>query len=424
MPHTLAEKILLAHSDVADLAPGDIVMVRCDLVMANDVSGPVAFRMMEKMGASTVFDPAKIVMVADHFAPAKDARSADLQRQLKEWSDRHGVTYYGQGRGGIEHTVLVEDGWIVPGTVIAGGDSHTCTYGALGAFGSGLGSTDIAACLVFGSFWQTVPATIEVTFTGAKRPFVTGKDLILAVIDAIGVGGGTYTVLEFVGPGAAALTIDERLAVANMAVEAGAETGLFPADEVTAAYLAGRTDRPWQPERSDPDASFARRVRIDLDGVPPLIALPHSPGNVVPVAEAAGRKIDQVYIGNCANGTMTDLRQAASILAGNRVHPDVRAIIVPASQKVYREALAEGLIDQFVAAGAIVSTPTCGACFGGHMGVLAAGERAVATTNRNFKGRMGSADAEVYLANAYVAAAAAVAGEIIDPSAVAEGVPA
>ncbi|MDI3340865.1 MAG: 3-isopropylmalate dehydratase large subunit [Sphaerobacter sp.] len=424
MPHTLAEKILLAHSDVADLAPGDLVTVRCDLVMANDVSGPIAFRMMEKMGATKVFDPAKIVMFADHFAPAKDARSADLQRQLKAWSEAHGVTHYGQGRGGIEHTVLVEDGWVVPGMVIAGGDSHACTYGALGAFGSGLGSTDIAACLVFGSFWQMVPATIQVEFTGSKRPFVTGKDLILAVIAELGVGGGTGAVLEFVGPAVPALSIDERLAVANMAVEAGAEAGFFPADEVTAAYLAGRTDRSWQAARSDPGASFARRVRIDLDAVPPLIALPHSPGNVVPVTEAAGQPIDQVYIGNCANGTITDLRQAAAILAGRQVHPRVRAIIVPASQKVYRQALAEGLLDQFVAAGAVVSTPTCGACFGGHMGVLAAGERAVTTTNRNFKGRMGSPGAEVYLANAYVAAAAAVAGEIVEPSAVAEGVPA
>src|SRR6478672_2604026 len=316
MSHTLAEKILLSHCDADDVRPGEVVMARCDLVMANDVSGPVAFRALEKMGATEVFDPAKVVMVADHFMPAKDARSAALQKRLKEWSDAHRVTFYGQGRGGIEHTLLCEEGWIRPGMIIAGGDSHTCTYGAVGAFGTGLGSTDIAACLAFGEFWQAVPTTIRVEFTGEKRAFVTGKDLILAVIDEIGVGGGTNAVLEFVGAGAEALSIDERLAVANMAVEAGAETGLFPADETTAAYLDRRGAGSWASECSDPDASFAREVRVDLDELPPLIALPHLPGNVAPVSDVAGVKIDQVYVGNCANGTMTDLRQTASILRG------------------------------------------------------------------------------------------------------------
>ena len=390
-------------------------MVRCDVVMANDVSAPIAFRAMEKMGATKVFDPSRVVMVADHFAPAKDARTAELLKRMKEWSDRQGVTFYGQGRGGIEHTLLCEEGWIVPGSVIAAGDSHTCTYGALGAFGTGLGSTDIAACLVFGEFWQAVPGTIRVEFTGKKRRFVTGKDLILAVIGEIGVGGATNAALEFVGDGAAALSIDERLAVSNMVVEAGAETGFFPADEKAAEYLAGRTDRPWQPDASDSDAEFVREVTIDLSGLPPLIALPHLPGNVVAIDEAAGTKIDQVYIGNCANGTMTDLRQTAEVLRGHTVHPDTRMIVVPATQSIYREAMSEGLLDLFVEAGAMVSTPTCGACFGGHMGVLAAGERAITTTNRNFRGRMGSPEAEVHLANAYVAAAAAVAGEIVSP---------
>lgn len=416
MAHTLAEKILLAHADADDVAPGDVILVRCDLVMANDVSGPVAFRAMEKMGAERVFDPAKVVMVADHFMPAKDARSAALQKRLKEWSDEQGVTFYGQGRGGIEHTLLAEEGWITPGIVLAGGDSHTCTHGALGAFGTGLGSTDIAACLALGEFWQVVPDTIRVEFRGRKRPFVTGKDLILAVIDLIGVAGGTNKVLEFTGPGAAELTVDERLAVANMAVEAGSETGLFPADDVTAAYLGTRTERAWNAERSDDDASFAGELRIDLDELPPLVACPHSPGNVVPVSDAAGVKIDQVYIGNCANGTMTDLRQTAEMLRGHSIHPDTRAIVVPATQDIYRRALAEGLLDVFVECGAIVSTPTCGACFGGHNGVMGAGENALTTTNRNFRGRMGSGEAGVFLANAYVAAAAAVAGEIVDPS--------
>jgi len=413
---TLAEKILLAHSDVDDLSPGDIVMVRCDVVMTNDISGPMAFRAMEKMGAKTVFDPAKVVVVPDHFVPAKDTRSAELQKLLREWSKDQGVAYYEQGRGGIEHTVLVEEGWVVPGSVIAGGDSHTCTYGALGAFGTGLGSTDIAACLATGSFWQAVPGTIRVEFTGTKGRFVTGKDLILAVIAEIGVDGGTNMALEFVGDGAETLTVDERLAVANMAVEAGSETGFFPADDTVADYLDGRTDRPWTAERSDPDAEFARDVRIDLDRLPPLVALPHSPGNVVPLDQAAGRPIDQVYIGNCSNGTITDLRQAAEMLRGRRVHDRTRAIIVPASQRVYRQALAEGLLDLFAEAGALVSAPTCGACFGGSGGVLAPGENAVTTTNRNFRGRMGSSEAGVHLANAWVAAAAAVAGEIVDPA--------
>jgi 3-isopropylmalate/(R)-2-methylmalate dehydratase large subunit len=416
MRQTLVEKILRAHTDAAEVSPGEIIMVRCDVVMANDVSGPVAFRAMERMGARRVFDQEKVVMVADHFTPAKDAASAGLLRSLEDWCVAHGVTFYGQGRGGIEHTLLCEEGWVVPGAVIAGGDSHTCTYGALGAFGTGLGSTDLAFCLAFGEFWEVVPGTIQVAFEGRKRPFVTGKDLILAVIAHIGVAGGVDQVLEFVGSGAESLTVDERLAVANMAVEAGAETGLFPADETTAAYLRGRTTRPWKAERSDPDASFVQRLCIRLEEVPPLVAAPHSPGNVLPVEEARGTRIDQVYIGNCANGTLTDLRQAAEVLRGRRVHPRVRAIVVPATRAVYRQALREGLIEVFLEAGAIVAPPTCGACFGGHMGVLAGGERAMTTTNRNFRGRMGSRESEVYLANAWVAAAAAVAGEIVNPA--------
>lgn len=421
MAHTLAEKILLAHADVDDVRPGDVVMVRCDVVMANDISGPVAFRAMRTMGVERVFDPERVVMVADHFMPAKDTRSAELQRRLEQWSREQGVTFYGQGRGGIEHAVLCENGWVVPGSVIAGGDSHTCTYGALGAFGTGLGSTDIAHCLAFGEFWQAVPATIRVELSGEKGRFVAGKDLILAVLAELGVGGGTNAVLEFVGPGAEALSIDDRLAVANMAVEAGAESGLFPADDAVAAYLDGRTERAWSAERSDDDAEFARVVEIDVGAIVPLVALPHLPGNVVPATEARGTRVDQVYVGNCANGTLTDLRQTAEILRGQSVHPQTRMIVVPASQRIYLEALREGLLDVFVEAGAMVSTPTCGACFGGGMGVLAPGERAVTTTNRNFRGRMGSNEAEIYLANAYVAAAAAVAGEIVDPADVLTG---
>ncbi len=416
MPRTLAEKILLAHCEADDLAPGDFVMVRCDVVMANDLSTPYAARTLAEMGVERVFDQEKVVLVADHFMPAKDTRSAELQKAMKDWARAQGVAFYDQGRGGIEHAVLVEEGWVVPGSVIAGADSHTCTYGALGAYGAGMGATDIAGCMALGAFWQIVPGTIVVEFTGEKGRFVTGKDLILAVIAEIGVAGATNMALEFVGPAASALSVDERLAVSNMAIEAGADTGLFPADDVTEAYLAGRTARAWTPERSDPGAEVARRVPIDVGSLPPLVATPHSPGNVVPLEEVTGRKIDQVYIGNCANGTMTDLRQAAEMLRGRTVHPDSRAIVVPASQRIYREALAEGLLDLFAEAGCIVSTPTCGACFGGHSGVLAAGETAITTTNRNFRGRMGSPEAGVYLANAWVAAAAAVAGEIVDPA--------
>jgi 3-isopropylmalate/(R)-2-methylmalate dehydratase large subunit len=415
MALTLTEKILLAHTDRDELTPGEVVLVRCDVVMANDVSGPVAFRAMRKMGAERVFDPSKVVMVADHFMPAKDARSAGLQKSLKDWSDAQGVTYYGQGRGGIEHTLLAEEGWVTPGIVLAGGDSHTCTHGALGAFGTGLGSTDIAACLALGEFWQAVPETILVRLSGSRTKYVTGKDVILAVIERIGVAGGTNQVLEFSGEGAAGLSMDERLAVANMAIEAGAETGLFAADEVTAAYLEGRARRAWTAEASDPGAHFSDVLEIDLSALGPLISKPHSPGNVVPVADITGTKIDQVYIGNCSNGTMTDLRQTAEMLRGHKVHADTRAIIVPATQDIYLQAMAEGLLEVFIEAGAIVSTPTCGACFGGHNGVMGPGENALTTTNRNFKGRMGSGEAGVFLANAYVAAAAAVAGEIVEP---------
>ncbi len=415
MAHTLAEKILLNHTDADDLAPGDIISVRCDLVLANDVSGPVAFNAMERMAADRVFDPDKVVMVADHFMPAKDIRSAELQKRLREWSLEQGVHFFDQGRGGIEHAVLIEEGFVVPGMVIPGGDSHTCTYGAVGAFGTGLGSTDIAGCLALGEFWQSVPGTILVELTGSRRRCVGGKDVILAVLAEIGVDGGNDAVLEFVGPGAATLTMDDRRAVSNMAVETGAETGLFPADEVTEAYLEGRTEMPWNKEQSDPDAEFTKRLQIDLDALGPLVARPPSPGDVAAVTEVTGRKVDQVYVGNCANGTITDLRQVAEVLGGRKVHRGTRAIIVPSSQQVYRQAMEEGLLEIFAAAGAVVSTPTCGACFGGHMGILAPGETAVATTNRNFVGRMGSDRARVYLANAWVAAAAAVTGEIVDP---------
>jgi 3-isopropylmalate/(R)-2-methylmalate dehydratase large subunit len=419
MGYTVAEKILLSHSDVDHVEPGQVVMVRCDVVLANDVTGPIAFRQMEKMGTDEVFDRSKIVMVADHFAPAKDERSAILIKRLKEWSLAHEVVYYDQGRGGIEHTLLVQEGWVVPGSLIVGGDSHTCTHGAIGAFSSGLGSTDIAHCIVFGDFWEAVPGTIQVTVKGEKSSFVTGKDVILAVIGQIGAGGGTDNVLEFVGPGVQSLSMDERLAVSNLAVESGSETGIFPADETTATYLKDRTDKKWDAVHSDPDATYSRKIEVDFDRLEPLVAKPHNPENVVPVSELVGTPVHQVVVGNCANGTMTDLRQAAQMVKGKQVHERTRMIVVPATQKIYREAMAEGLIDILVEAGAAISTPTCGPCFGGHTGVLAPGENSLATTNRNFKGRAGSPEASVYLGNAFVAGAAAVAGEIVNPAEVA-----
>ena len=415
MPMTLVEKLISRHLKGQPVVPGQVVMLPCDVVLGNDASTNGAIAVLHDMGADRVFDSAKIVTVADHFAPAKDVQSAILLQSMERWAKQQGVAFYAQGRGGIEHTVLIEEGWVVPGTVIAGGDSHTCTYGALGAFGTGVGITDLAGCMAVGAFWQAVPKTIRVIVEGRLQACVAGKDVILAVLAQIGVAGATGCVLEFDGPGAAALSIEDRMAVSNMAVEAGAETGFFPADGVTRSYLDGRTAKPWEELRSDPDARFARELTVDVDALGPMVALPHLPGNVTPVSQARGLPVDQVYIGNCANGTMTDLRQAASILRGRKVRDGTRAIIVPASQRVYRQALAEGLLDLFAAAGASVSTPTCGACFGGHNGVLAPGERAVSNTNRNFRGRMGSPEAEVVLANAYVAAAAAVAGQVIDP---------
>ena len=337
-------------------------------------------------------------MVADHFAPAKDERSAILIKRLKEWSLEHGVVFYDQGRGGIEHNLLVQEGWVVPGSVIVGGDSHTCTHGALGAFSSGLGSTDIANCIVFGEFWEAVPGTIQVDVSGEKGRFVTGKDVILAVIGQIGAGGGTDNVLEFVGPGVKSLSIDERLAVSNLAVESGLRDGHLPGRRddrpPSSTGAPRRTGSPFTPI---PTRATAQQLEVDFDRLEPLVAKPHNPENVAPLSEVAGTPIHQVVVGNCSNGTMTDLRQAAEMVKGKQVHERTRMIVVPATQKIYREALAEGLIDTLVEAGAAISTPTCGPCFGGHTGALAPGENSLATTNRNFKGRAGSPEACVYL---------------------------
>ena len=414
--HTLAEKLLLAHCDADDVAPGDVISARCDVVLVVDGTGAPAARMMRDMGAERVFDPARVVAVCDHYTPAATVFMAERQRFLHGWAREQGVHYYGQGRGGIEHALLAEEGWLVPGALVASQDSHTCTAGGLGAYGAGLTLFDLAAALAFGEVWLEVPATIRVELVGTRGRWVAGKDVVLALLAELGVAGALGCVLELDGPGAATLSVDDRLAVANMAVELGADTALFPADSVTAAYLEGRARGPWTPARSDPGATFARTVRLDLSRLGPLVALPHSPGNVVPVAEAAGTPVDQVYIGNCGNGSRSDLRQAAELLAGRQVHRRTRAIVVPATQAVYRAALGEGLVETFVAAGCVVAPPSCGACFGGHSGVLAAGEACVSNTNRNYRGRMGSGEARVFLASSWVAAAAAVAGEIIHPA--------
>jgi 3-isopropylmalate/(R)-2-methylmalate dehydratase large subunit len=421
-PQTIAQKILTAHG-VADPTPGAFGLARVDLVMANDVSGSVAISEFERIGTERVFDPARVALFADHFAPAKDTRSAALLGRLRRFANQQGIDQYWETgatpNGGIEHTVLAEEGLVAPGDLIAGGDSHSCTYGAFGAFGTGVGSTDIASVLALGELWVRVPASISTKYHGLRDAHVTGKDLILAFLARRGVAGARNAAVEFTGSVIDETSIDERMALCNMAVEAGAKTGIVPADQTTIDWLAGRIQgREPAPVTADPDADYADEVIVDVTGMRPLVACPHSPANVRGVDELDAIHVDQVYVGNCSNGTLTDLRQLCRALGTSRVARGTRLIVVPASQRVYLQALTEGLIAQIVEAGGAVSMPTCGACFGGHTGILDAGEVAVTTTNRNFRGRMGHAESAVYLANAYVAGASAVAGEIVDPRAV------
>ena len=418
---TAAEKIFEAHTVEGTPRAGQFVTARVDRVLLNDVSGPVAFRQMRAMGADRVADPSRVVLVNDHFVPPKDVASAANLTVMRQFAREQGIEhFYDFTEGGIEHTLLPERGLVAPGELIAGGDSHTCTYGAFAALGTGLGSTDMAALLALGELWFQVPHTLRYDVVGSKRPFVSGKDLILYLIGRFGVDGATYMCMEFAGDGMAQFNMDERMAICNMAVEAGAKTCIVEPDEVTRRWASGMAfNRPVREVRSDPDAEFAARHTVKLDELVPLVACPHSPGNVRPVEEVRGVRVHQVYIGNCSNGTLTDLRQAAQVVRGKRVAKGVRAIVVPATQAIYRQAMAEGLLAVLMEAGFIVSAPTCGACFGGHMGVLDRGEVAVATTNRNFRGRMGHPESQVYLANAYVAAAAAIAGELVAPQAVA-----
>lgn len=420
MAMTIAEKILARAAGRSEVHAGEFLTVRADRVLTNDIMTPVTEQALAAMGVKRLADPDRVVVVADHFVPPKDALASDLLRKLREFAAKYEVGhFYDVGRGGIEHALLPQEGLVRPGDVIIGADSHTCTMGAFGAFGTGMGATDMAALMALGTTWLRVPETVRFEFAGRPDPFVTGKDLILRALAETGVSGATYMAMEFGGEAVHGLNIDERAALCNLAVEGGAKTGLVDADEKTRAWAAEHVPGEGVFFTPDPDATYARVYRVDVSGMQPLVAVPFLPANVKPVDEVAGVKVVQVYLGNCANGTITDLRQAASLLRGRSVAPGVRMIVVPATQRVYQQAMKEGLIDVFIDAGAAVSTPTCGACFGGHNGVLAKGEAALATTNRNFRGRMGDPESQVYLANAYVAAATAIAGRIINPAAIA-----
>ncbi|HIE12207.1 MAG TPA: 3-isopropylmalate dehydratase large subunit [Desulfotomaculum sp.] len=417
-PQTVTQKILAAHAGKEFVEPGELVSAKVDVLLANDITAPLAIREFERIGVQ-VFDPAAVVMVPDHFTPNKDIKSAEQAKVVRDFARRHGLpNYYEVGRMGIEHCLLPEQGLVVPGDVIIGADSHTCTYGALGAFATGVGSTDLAAAMALGETWFKVPESLKFVFAGRPGPWVGGKDLILYAIGQIGVEGALYCAMEFTGPVIDGLSMDGRFTICNMAVEAGAKNGIIPPDEKTEAYVQGRGQRPYKLFKSDPDAAYKKVYKYDVTDLEPCVAFPHSPDNVRPVSEAGDVKIDQVVIGSCTNGRLEDLRVAAKVLGGRQVHKDVRLIIIPCTQEIYRQALKEGLIETFIAAGAAVSTPTCGPCLGGHMGVLAKGERAVATTNRNFIGRMGHPESEVYLANPAVAAASAIAGWIVSPEGV------
>jgi 3-isopropylmalate/(R)-2-methylmalate dehydratase large subunit len=420
MRSTMAEKILASHAGLEAVHAGQFVEASVDIVLGNDITAPIAIREFEKLAGDgerlRVFDPERVVLVADHFAPNKDIKSAEQCVVMRRFAQQQNLPhYYDVGCMGIEHVLLPEEGLVVPGDVVVGADSHTCTYGAMGAFATGVGSTDIAVAMATGRLWMRVPETIRIVYHGELQPWVGGKDLILHTIGQIGVAGARYMAIEFAGPAIDALSMEGRLTMANMAIEAGAKAGLFAVDGTTRAYVDGRALRSYRSYQADPGASYARLVEIDAGQIEPQVAFPHLPENSRPVSQAGDVPIDQAIIGSCTNGRLEDLRVAASVLRGRRVGPGVRCIVIPGSQRVYLDALREGLLEAFVEAGAAVSTPTCGPCLGGHMGVLAAGERAVSTTNRNFRGRMGHPDSEVYLAGPAVAAASAIAGRIAHP---------
>ena len=417
MGMTMTQKILARHAGLPAVEAGQLIEASLDLVLGNDITAPVAITEFRKAGLTQVFDRDKIAIVLDHSTPCKDIKSAQLCAQARDFAKEFQIThFYDVGTVGIEHALLPEQGLTAPGEAIIGADSHTCTYGALGAFSTGVGSTDMAAGMATGKAWFKVPPAIKVTLKGKLQPYVSGKDVVLHLIGTIGVDGALYKSLEFAGEGVAQLSMDDRFTIANMAIEAGAKNGIFPVDDKTRAYLDGRVSRPWEAVEADPDAVYEREVVIDLDALRPTVALPHLPSNTRTVDEAAGMPIQQVVIGSCTNGRLDDLKQADAILKGRKVADGVRCIVIPATQQIYLEAMQAGYIEDFIRAGCAVSTPTCGPCLGGHMGVLSDGERAVSTTNRNFVGRMGAISSEIILASPAVAAASAVAGVITDPA--------
>ena len=416
MAMTMTQKILARHAGLASVRPGQLIQAKLDLVMGNDITSPVAINEFEANGFTKVFDKSRIAMIMDHFAPNKDIKAATQCKQCRTFARKFDLdNYYDVGEMGIEHALLPEKGLVAPGEAVIGADSHTCTYGALGAFSTGVGSTDMGAAMAAGQTWFKVPSAIRVNLTGKLRPFVSGKDVILTLIGMIGVDGARYQSLEFTGPGVAELTIYDRLTICNMAIEAGAKNGIFPVDDVTRAYVEGCVTRPWTAVEADPDAEYQRTIDIDLSAVDCTVAWPHLPENTHPATDGAEIAIDQIVIGSCTNGQLPDMAAAAAVLKGHHLAPGVRGIIIPATQSVYRECMHRGYTDIFMDAGCIVSTPTCGPCLGGHMGILAAGERCVSTTNRNFVGRMGHVDSEVYLASPATAAASGIAGHICHP---------
>jgi len=415
-PMTMTQKILAAHAGLDYVEAGQLIMADLDMVLGNDITTPVAVKEFRRIGADRVFDREKIAIVPDHFTPNKDIKSAEQVKFIREFAREMGiVNYFEVGQMGVEHALLPEKGLVVAGDVVIGADSHTCTYGALGAFSTGVGSTDMAAGMATGKAWFKVPEAIQFELVGKPGKWVSGKDIILHIIGMIGVDGALYKSMEFTGGGLSHLSMDDRFSMANMAIEAGGKNGIFPVDEKTIEYMKEHSKREYRVYTADEDAVYAARYTIDLSTVKPTVAFPHSPDNTRTIDEVGNIKIDQVVIGSCTNGRIEDMRIAAEVLKGRRVHPDVRCIIIPATQKIWKQAMQEGLFDIFIDAGAAVSTPTCGPCLGGHMGILAKGERAVSTTNRNFVGRMGHPESEVYLASPAIAAASAVAGRIASP---------
>jgi 3-isopropylmalate dehydratase, large subunit len=415
MGMNMTEKILARHAGLETVVPGQLINCQLDMVLANDITAPPAIKEFEKIGRP-VFDRTKIALVPDHFTPNKDIKTAGLTKAVRDFAQKHAiVNYFEVGRMGIEHVILPEKGLVGPGMLTIGADSHTCTYGAVGGFSTGVGTTDLAVALATGEAWFKVPETIKVELQGKKPEGINGKDVILTLIGMIGVDGALYKALEFAGEGLASLSMTDRFTIANMAIEAGGKNGIFPVDEKTRAYVDGRVQREYEIIAPDADASYAQVVTINLSELRPVVAFPHLPGNTKRVEDIGEIEIDQVVIGSCTNGRLEDLEIAAKILAGRSIHPRVRCIVVPGSQQVYLDAMKAGYIEMMINAGAAVSTPTCGPCMGGHMGILAAGERCVSTTNRNFRGRMGHVDSEVYLAGPHVAAASAVLGRIATP---------